>query len=1091
MNTSLRRLACALTTVALAVPAALTAQSGPELSVVGTPSGLTSAIRGQEDSVSVTIGNTGDTATSTTFDVSVYLSADETPQTVEKVGDLAVSTALGAGENRTLTIPVRVPSLQSLGDYVWLVQVDAANVVAESDETNNVGVGNAIAVVPTPPDLIVSSLPSGPVEVALGASVSVVTAIQNVGEGATNAPFDVSVYLSVDDTFDETDTRVGRITLPDVVLPDETRSISILASIPEDLAEGAYRWVAVVNADGGQVESDDGNNASTGTPTTAVLRRPDLAPTAPPSGPSAVYRGVTTDVTVTLTNDGDGATTQPFDVVVYASQDPFAGNEDDVKVGDVAVTMEIAVGETHTVTVPSRLSAVQPTGVYHWIAVVDDGGFVTESDESNNTAVGTPFSVLLQPSDLVVADAPEGPALVIRNSFHDVTLAIENRGAGTTTGAFQVSVYLSGNDVAGDGDDIRIGNLTVADAMIESERRELTVPVTIPSDQAVGTYRFLAIVDATGVEVEFDEANNDAFAAAPVVVSLNSPDLAVITDPFGPAKILRDGSYTVVGEIQNQSGGVLASDFVVSAVLSVDDEIGNGDDVSVGEALISGGMLSGEIITMDIPVSIPVGVALGDFRWGVVVDPADEVNEVNEVNNARAGSAVTVVPFPPDLVVGAPLTGPDEVSRGRLYTVPVTVENAGQGVTIAGFDVSVYLSTNDSVGDGDDLLVGTALVEQEIGPSETRVVEVSVIIPGDQPPAQFTWAAIINPDGRVVEGDRTNNAALGNAVAFPVLDLPTSLSFGSMALGQSKTRVLEITNTGTAALSFDVESLSPLVTTNPPTVSGLAPGETQVIAITVTPTEAGTFDGDVRITSELRGTQIISLGGQTVIPNRDRVRVDLDTAVGLQDALERRLGVNQTVSLELHVEALPEVSTVAIEVAYDPAAVALTTNGLTAGSFVSADALLQTRIVTPGLMEVALVSQSGNLGDGSGHLGTLAFRTIGGFYDPSGTGTSSIEAVSIRYVASADGVETTIDVSAAVNLRLDLACWSDFDASGEVGFADFLQIVNAFNASPSSPGWAQPIGDGVALRRLDANGDDVVDFGDFVIFQTTFGSVCE
>lgn len=1091
MNHLLRRFALRLlAAAALSCPAAVLAQSAPDLLVVTAPSGLSEAIRGQEDTISVTIRNSGSVATATTFDVTIYLSADELPQSIEKVGDLAVSTALGVSEQRTLNIPVRVPSLQTLGDYIWLVQVDAADVVSEENEGNNVGVGNAISIVATPPDLIVSSVPSGPVQLPLGTTASVSTVIQNVGEGPTSDPFDVSIYLSLNDTLDAADPLVGRLVLPDVVIPNESRPISILASVAQDFPEGNYRWIAVVNADGVQTESDTTNNATLGTPVNVALIQPDLTLAAPPVGPSSAFRGGDVDVTVEVTNSGDGGTAQAFDVVVYLSEDNVAGNEDDVKVGDVAVTTEIAVGETRSVVVTSRVSAVQPTGVYHWVAVVDDGGFVVEGDESNNASIGNQSSVLLQPADLVVSAAPAGPSLVIRNSFHDVTLEIENRGAGSTTGAFQVSLYLSNDDVVGDADDIRIGNVTISTPMIENESRSLVVPVTIPSDQATGTYRYLAVVDATGVEVEFNEQNNAVFSQAEVLVTVDSPDLAVVTNPFGPTQILREGSYIVSAEVQNQSSGILAEDFTVSAVLSSDDEIGNLDDVLVGDATVTGGLISGEIITVEVTAQIPVGLALGNFRWGIVIDRNDDVNEENEANNRRPGSSVTVEAFPPDLIFSTELVGPDEVSRGRLYNISVGIQNNGQGETIAGFEVALYLSLNESVGDGDDLLVGLANIDQVFGPGQARDVVVPVLIPADQNPAQFRWAGIINPNGTIVESDRTNNATLGNLVAFPVLDLPASMSFGSVTLGQSKTRVLEITNTGTASLSFDVDSLSPFVTADPPVVDGLAPGEMQVLTITVTPTEQGTFDGDVRITSDLRGTQIINLGGQSVIPNRDRVRVDLDTAIGLQDVLERRLGVNQTVDLELHVNDLPAVSAVTVRVNYDPQEVTLTTNGLVAGVFVSSDALAQANLVSPGVVEIGMTSQSGNLGSGSGHLGTIKFRTISGFFDASGVGESLIEAVSIRYTDTS-GQESEVDVSASIRLHLDLTCWSDFDGSGEVGFTDFLHIVNAFNASNSSSTWMVPDAEtGIALNRLDANGDDVIDFSDFVVFQEAFGSVC-
>ena len=132
------------------------------------------------------------------------------------------------------------------------------------------------------------------------------------------------------------------------------------------------------------------------------------------------------------------------------------------------------------------------------------------------------------------------------------------------------------------------------------------------------------------------------------------------------------------------------------------------------------------------------------------------------------------------------------------------------------------------------------------------------------------------------------------------------------------------------------------------------------------------------------------------------------------------------------------------------------------------------------------------MGQGDGHLETLMFRTLGGFYDPSDERTTAVEAAQIRYIDSSDATESTVDVSASIGLRLDLAFGVDFDADGSVGFTDFLSMVNAFNTPAASLGWTLPSGSaGIPLRRLDANGDDLVDFGDFVIFQSVFGQVCQ
>jgi hypothetical protein len=112
-------------------------------------------------------------------------------------------------------------------------------------------------------------------------------------------------------------------------------------------------------------------------------------------------------------------------------------------------------------------------------------------------------------------------------------------------------------------------------------------------------------------------------------------------------------------------------------------------------------------------------------------------------------------------------------------------------------------------------------------------------------------------------------------------------------------------------------------------------------------------------------------------------------------------------------------------------------------------------------------------------------------YDPTGSASTLIEALQIRYVDTADNSEATIDVSASIQLTLDFACWGDFDSNGEVGFSDFLSIVNSFNATSSTIGWTFAEGaTGIPLRRLDGDGDDDIDFNDFLIFQSVFGLRC-
>jgi hypothetical protein len=1060
------------------------AQGGIDLLPSTAPTGPVSVIRGQEDTVFVDIRNQGDTPTAGTFDVTAYLSVDDQPTTIEKVGDKGVTVVLAPGETRSLAIPIRVPSLQALGTYQWLVQVDAVNVVAEVDETNNVGVGSSVEVAPTPPDFLVTAGPTGPDLMSLGTSGSVSVTVTNVGLGSSFEAYDITVYLSTDETFDAGDIQVGRVVLQDGVNPDESRTQNITVFVAEEVVEASYHWIAVVDDLGTLPETDEANNAQAGNEIQIILTEPDLTISIQPEGDAAIFQGVSTAVTLEIENQGDGPTDTAFDVAVYLTADLIVGNEDDIRVGDSAILNPVGPGGKLEVTVPVIVSAVQPVGVYNWAAVVDDGGFVVESDETDNGRLGQSFTVIAQPADLVVSTAPEGPGLVIWNSFYTVNLEIQNVGAGTTTGAFQVSVYLSSDETAGNDDDVRIGNLTYTEKMLNDERASLEVQVVIPSQHPIGIYRYSVVVDATSFETEVSDLNNGGVSTATVVVSSDAPDLLILTDPVGPIKVLREGTYIVSADIQNFSGGPLLDDFVVAAVMSTNSVVGDDDDVKVGELAIVSGMGAGEIINAEVVVTVPADLPLDDYQWGLIVDDAGSVIESDESNNANIGLLLTVVPFPPDLVVLGSLEGPGEVSRGRLYTVPVDVRNAGDGSTIADFEVAVYLTSNDLLGDEDDVLVGVTQVSSILEPEGIKEVNVPVIVPESQGPDNtLRWGVIINSDRTILETDFGNNSLVGNPLAFPIVDLPDSLEFGAVLVGDTSTHSLVIRNDGDVQLSFDIELIASGVRSNATEILDLPPGESESVVLTYAPNEVGTLGGQVRISNNLQGVRIIYVGGSAVLANRDRVRLDLNTLVGLQDVLTTRLGVNETTSMEIHVADLPEVSEVTVQMSYDPSALVLAANGWVAGGFASEDGLLQTEIVAPGLLELRIVSQGGNFGPGDGHLGTVTFRTVSGFFEPSGVGETRIETAQLRY-RSVDGQETAVSVISFATLSLDLGHWADWDGDGSVGFTDFTRLVRAFNKTSTDAGWsigAEP------HRRMDGNGDGKVDLADFLIFTNFFG----
>jgi len=903
----------------------------PDLVLSTDPSGPAEVTRDQDTTVSVMVRNEGSASVSALFDVTAYLSTDTTFSVDDVLaGDAAVSGTLDSAQTRTLDVPVSIRSLQAYGDYFWILKVDQSSVIDESDESNNVRVGNAVAVIPDPPDLVITTLPSGPASLARMGEYAMEVTIQNVGLGATTVPFDVSVYLSADGTFDETDTRVGQTIITDTISPGGTRTPEIDIAVPDSQAYGAYVWLAVVDVDTAQVESDESNNWLAGTGAEVIEQVVDLVAATPPAGPNGVFRSQSYTVTVDVRNQGNGITTAAFDVVVYLSSNLTVGDEDDIRMGDVAVTSTIDSGQVVTVQVPVQISALQTYGTYHWVVQLDDGGFIAESNEANNHLIGNAFSVAPSPADLVVSASPVGPAQVAPNEATTVDLTVSNSGTGSTSGAFQVSVYLTADDSVGNGDDVRVGSSSVTGLLASGDTQALTVTIAIPTEQAVGEYRWLAIADINNVETESDEANNSAFSDSTVNIIATPPDLFILADPAGDPEITRGRQDTLTVLIRNQGAGDVTAGFQIAAYLSLDNTAGNDDDIRVGLHEVSSVITVGGEIAVGVPVNPPGDTPLGAYRWVVTVDPDNAFPETDETNNTRLGSSVSVIPIPPDLTVGGVL-GPEQIALGGGYTVIIGIQNVGAAETLEPYDVTVYLSLDDTTGNADDVIVGSVDVEGALAPDSVRFVSIDVDIPGNLSRAIYKWLVFADQQQRILESNETNNAVFGNAVGFAVTTVdPDTIDFGEVPLGNTVMQTLTVRNDGDAPLAFDLTTSSSMVRAEPQSVSNLLPGQGWQITLTYTAVAPGNLDVDLQITGNGHpGVRTVPVLGRT--PNPGFVILDIDSRPDNQNLRSTWMVPGRRLPVQLFVLTLPNSGSVSVLFRYDPALMAYVDNGFEPG----------------------------------------------------------------------------------------------------------------------------------------------------------------
>lgn len=1062
----------------------------PDLIISRGPLGSLQVIRSQNDTVTVTLQNVGSDTVKTQFDVTVYLSADTILGASDRVvGDVAIASMIAQGDSVLVKIPVRVPSLLTLGAYKWLAKVDGANLIVESNEGNNVSVGNSVLVVAPPSDLVILSGPVGPSEVNLNGNYTITLNFQNQGAGPTQNVFEIAIFLSADSMKDGADVEVGRTTVSDKVFENTSRSVQLSVVIPQSHILGNFKWLAVIDVANAESESLETNNVRVGNATGVVEKLADLIISAPPSGPNGVFRRGTYDVSTQIKNQGTGSNTSDFDVVIYLSEDLIAGNSDDVRVGDVAISGVLGVDSTQTLKVPVTIPALQTYRSYQWIAVVDEVGFVSELNETNNSLIGSAVSVVPSPPDLTIENVV-GSTPVERSHVYDIRLDVVNQGDGVTTGAFQVSLLLTVDDSIGNADDVRVGNATVTDILSSGDRKSVAFSMTIPSQQAIGTYRLVAVADASNIETETNETNNTTFSSVPVDVVPSPPDLIFVTDPSGKERVFRGVIDTVMVQIRNQGVGDASGAFDVFAFLSV-DAVADSADTQVGALRIEQGILAGQTIDVAIPIVVPPEQALGAYRFWARLDANRALNESDETNNERVGVAVSVVNFPPDVTIFDDIVTPSLVARGGVYQISVPVRNVGTGPATLGFQVEVYLSEDERLDTAVDILAGGRKFSDSFASGSEQIALVPVSIPLDLPTASYRWIARVAVVGLQDESDASNNIRPGNPVVFPVMTVdPSALDFGTVRVGGARSLTFEILNGGTARLSFEIETSDPSLTVKPQSVVDLPPGVPWKVTVTYTPTSAEEISASLNIKSnDPEGGGQMAISGRGEIPVVDRMFLDFDPAEGNQGKTKYNAFAQESVVLSVVMNDMPTLTNGTIVMHYDSLKLAFVDSSwVPQGLFLGATTS-RAQVVEPGVLALEVSSVSGFVG-GSGLLGQLGFRTLPTFV-PNDVGSVSIQQ--FQYQAG-DSSRVSMEVTSEASIQFGLACWADIHGDSLVDINDFITFIGAFDRSVSDPGWSTELANfpspKTPYQRFDANADGMINLSDFLLLTQVFGQRC-
>ena len=170
-------------------------------------------------------------------------------------------TSLAIGGSSPATTSVTIPATTRTGSYYVCAKADSANVVLETNETNNTRCSTTTVTLP-PPDLIVSALFTSATTVSRGTSLSLANSVKNQGGAAMSTSATVAFHLSGDASYGGSDD-VGLATTraSGVLAAGGTSSVTTTLPIPATTPVGPYFVCALADSTNVIAEGTETNNS--------------------------------------------------------------------------------------------------------------------------------------------------------------------------------------------------------------------------------------------------------------------------------------------------------------------------------------------------------------------------------------------------------------------------------------------------------------------------------------------------------------------------------------------------------------------------------------------------------------------------------------------------------------------------------------------------------------------------------------------------------------------------------------------------------------------------------------------------------------
>ena len=210
--------------------------AAPDLVITAITTGSTTYKKGSTITISNTVKNQGNVK-SNGFYVNFYLSKDSSITTSDILIGQRYIPILSAGATNSTTNSFTLPSDISGNYYVGAI-ADPNNIVAETNELNNIGVSSKTISISVP-DLAATSIRTGSISYKRGSTITIKNTVKNQGS-ATSGGFYVKFYLSTNSKYTtSSDIYLGKRYVSSLGVGSSNSAITY-KKIPTTMKKGHY-----------------------------------------------------------------------------------------------------------------------------------------------------------------------------------------------------------------------------------------------------------------------------------------------------------------------------------------------------------------------------------------------------------------------------------------------------------------------------------------------------------------------------------------------------------------------------------------------------------------------------------------------------------------------------------------------------------------------------------------------------------------------------------------------------------------------------------------------------------------------------------